>query len=157
MKLLGFLNLRRISGQIAALVVVSIIALHLVITASFMINRPDQPDHAADRGHAQLTSAIQLLGAAPASERPRLMADIARAFPHLGIAPLASEPAAAAREAGDRHLHFLQRRLGDGYRIFAAEGDGDTRKLGIVLPDGTMMSASLMPEPRRPPFMAVPG
>jgi signal transduction histidine kinase len=156
MKLLGFLNLRRISGQIAALVVVSIIALHLVITASFMINRPNQPDHAADRGHAQLTSAIQLLGAAPAFERPRLMADIARAFPHLGIAPLASEPAAAAREAGDRHLHFLQRRLGDGYRIFAAEGDGDMRKLGIVLPDGTMMSASLMPEPRRPPFMGSP-
>lgn len=156
MKLLGFLNLRRISGQIAALVVVSIIALHLVITASFMINRPDQPDHAADRGHAQLTSAIQLLGAAPASERPRLMADIARAFPHLGIAPLAAEPAAAARETGDRHLHFLQRRLGNGYRIFVAEGDGDTRKLGIVLPDGTMMSASLMPEPRRPPFMGSP-
>ena len=157
MKLLGFLNLRRISGQIAALVVVSIIALHLVITASFLINRPDQPDHAADRGHAQLTSAIQLLGAAPASERPRLMADIARAFPQLGIAPLASAPAAAAREAGDRHLHFLQRRLGDGYRVFAAPGDGDTRKLGIVLPDGAVLSASLLTDQRpRPPFMGSP-
>ncbi len=34
MKLLGFLNLRGISGQIAALVVASIVALHLIITAS---------------------------------------------------------------------------------------------------------------------------
>ncbi len=99
MKLLGFLNFRRISGQIAALVVISIVALHLVVTASFLLHRPDQPDHASDRGHAQLATAIQLLGAAPASERPRLIADIARAFPQLGIAPLVSEPATAAREA----------------------------------------------------------
>ena len=53
MKLLGFLNLRGISGQIAALVVVSIVALHLIITASFLIHRPDQPDPSLDRGHAQ--------------------------------------------------------------------------------------------------------
>ena len=157
MKLLGFLNFRRISGQIAALVVISIVALHLVVTASFLLHRPDQPDHASDRGHAQLVTAIQLLGAAPASERPRLIADIARAFPQLGIAPLVSEPATAAREAEDRHLHFLQRRLGDDYRIFAAPSDGETRKLGIVLPDGAMMSASLLPDQRpRPPFMGSP-
>jgi signal transduction histidine kinase len=157
MKLLGFLNLKRISGQIAALVLVSIIALHLVITASFLINRPDQPDHLSDRGHAHLIAAIQLLGAAPASERPRLSADIARAFPQLGIAPLLTTPAPAAGEAEPKDLHFLQRRLGNAYRIFATPPDGETRKLGIVLPDGTMMSASLLPDHRpRPPFMGSP-
>ena len=158
MKLLGFLNLRRISGQIAALVLVSIIALHLVITASFLINRPDQPDHLSDRGHAHFIAAIQLLGAAPASERPRLSADIARAFPQLGIAPLLTAPAPAAGEAEPKDLHFLQRRLGNAYRIFATPPDGETRKLGIVLPDGAMMSASLLPDQRRPrpPFMGSP-
>ena len=158
MKLLGFLNFRRISGQIAALVVISIVALHLFVTAQLsVLHRPDQPDHASDRGHAQLATAIQLLGAAPASERPRLIADIARAFPQLGIAPLVSEPATAVREAEGRHLHFLQRRLGDDYRIFAAPSDGETRKLGIVLPDGAMLSASLLPDQRpRPPFMGSP-
>ena len=157
MRLLGFLNLRRISGQIAALVVVSIIALHLVITASFLVNRPDQPDHSSDRGHAQLATAIQLLGAAPASERPRLSADIARAFPQLGIALLPSRPAPAAGEAEGKDLHFLQRRLGNGYRMFALPPDRETRKLGIGLPDGAMMSASLLPDQRpRPPFMGGP-
>jgi hypothetical protein len=77
----GLLNLRGISGQIAALVVVSIAALHLIITASFLLQRPDRPEPSSDRGHGQLASAVQLLGAAPASERPRLSADIARAFP----------------------------------------------------------------------------
>jgi hypothetical protein len=37
MKPLGFLNLKGISGQIAALVVTSIVAIHLILTATFLI------------------------------------------------------------------------------------------------------------------------
>ena len=155
MKFFGFLNLRGISGQIAALVVASIVALHLIITASFLINRPDQPDPSFDRGHAQLAAALHLLGAAPAAERPRLSADIARAFPLLGIAPLASAPEPAANEPDGIELRGLHRRLGNGYRIFALAPDGDTRKIGIGLPDGAMVSATILPE-RRPPFMGGP-
>ena len=95
----GLLNLRGISGQIAALVVVSIAALHLIITASFLLHRPDQGEPSSDRGHGQLVTAVQLLGAAPASERPRLSADIARAFPQLGIEILPPGPLPAAGEA----------------------------------------------------------
>ncbi|KAJ8136595.1 hypothetical protein OY671_010192, partial [Metschnikowia pulcherrima] len=40
MKFFGFLNSRGISGQIAALVVVSVVASHSIITASFSIHRP---------------------------------------------------------------------------------------------------------------------
>ena len=83
--MMGLFNLRGISGQIAALVVVSIAALHLIITAGFLLHRPDQAEPPPDRGHGQLVTAVQLLGAAPASERLRLSADIARAFPQLGI------------------------------------------------------------------------
>ena len=156
MKFLGFLNLRGISGQIAALVVVSIAALHVIITASFMIQRPDQPDPSGVRGHAQLAAAAHLLAAAPAPERPRLLTDITRAFPQLNLEllPLAPVPAAGEGEGGLRGLH---RRLGQNYRIFALPPDGDIRKLGIALPDGAMISANLMPEQRRPPpFMGGP-
>lgn len=155
MKLLGFLNLRGISGQIAALVVVSIIALHVIITASFMIHRPDQPDPSGDRGHAQLAAAAQLLGAAPAAERPRLSADIARAFPQLGLELLPPAPVPAAGE-GEGSLRGLHRRLGQNYRIFALPPDGDIRRIGIALPDGAMIAANLMPEQRRPPFLGGP-
>jgi hypothetical protein len=99
MKRLGFLNLRGISGQIAALVVASIIAIHLILTATFLIHRPDQPDPSIDRGHALLVASVQLLGVAPAAERPRLFADIARAFPQLDIESLPPGPAVAANEA----------------------------------------------------------
>src|ERR1700682_1655554 len=152
MKLAGFLNLKRISGQIAALVIASIVALHLIITASFLIHRPDQPDSSGARGQPQLAVAAQLLGAAPASERPRLSADIARAFPQLGLEHLAEGPAPVAGEPAGPGLRSLHRRLGNSYRIFALAPDGDTSRIGIALPDGAMISANLMPDQRLRPF-----
>ncbi|WP_092510631.1 ATP-binding protein [Afipia sp. GAS231] len=156
MKFFGFLNLRGISGQIAALVVASIVALHLIITASFLIHRPDQPDSSFDRGHSQLAASAHLLGAAAAPDRPRLMGDIARAFPLLGIASLAPGTPVAAEPDGI-NLRGLHRRLGNGYHIFALPPDGETRKLGIALPDGAMISANILSDQRqRPPFLGSP-
>ena len=86
MKLPGFLNPKNIGGQIAALVVASIIAIHLILTATFLVYRPDQAP--IERGNGQLAAVVQLLGAAPAVGRPRLFADIARAFPQLDIGSL---------------------------------------------------------------------
>jgi len=156
MKFFGFLNLRGISGQIAALVVASVVTLHLIVTASFLIHRPDQPDPSFDRGHAQLAAAAQLLGAAPASDRPRLMGDIARAFPLLGIENIAPGASPAAGQPDGVNLHGLHRRLGNGYRIFALPPDSEARRLGIALPDGAMISANILPEQRRPPFLGGP-
>src|SRR4051812_43486634 len=114
MKLLGFLNLKRISGQIAALIVASIITIHLLITATFYFHRPDRPDPSVDRGHSQLAANLQLLGAAQASERPRLMADVTRAFPQLDIRALPPDSAIGPPvDPESRGLHGLHRRLGD--------------------------------------------
>ena len=164
MKFLGFLNLKRISGQIAALVVASILALHVIITASFLINRPDRSDPFMDGGHAELAAAVQILGAAPPSERPNLVADAARAFPELDIQNLAPGPAATASEPQDRDvqdlsrpdLRDLRRRLGPDHRIFAPARDRDTHRIGIALPDGTAISARVAPERHRPPFWGGP-
>lgn len=147
-------NLRGISGQIAALVVVSIVALHLIITAGFLLHRPDQAEPSPDRGHGALVTAVQLLGAAPASERQRLSADIARAFPQLGIeildasAPVASDP-------GGFNPRGLQRRLGHDYRVLPLAGNAGSR-IGIGLPDGTMISANILPDRPRPPLLGSP-
>jgi signal transduction histidine kinase len=158
MKLLGFLNLKGISGQIAALVVSSTIAIHLIITVTFLIQRPDQPDPRVDRGHSQLAAAAQLLSAAPAAARTRLFEDIARAFPQLDLANLPAESlpagdAPAAMET-DRHaLHSLHRRLGSSYRIFAfGDPHNSSHRIGIALPDGAMISAKLLPDPWQRPF-----
>ena len=157
MRLSGLLNLRGISGQIAALVVVSITALHLIIAASFQLQRPDRPDPSFDRGHGQLAAAVRLLGATPASERPRLSADVARAFPQLGIEILPPGRMPSAGEPDGFDPRGPHRRLGPDYRIFQIARDGETRKLGIGLPDGMVIAANLLPDQRpRPPVMGGP-
>lgn len=153
MKLSGFLNLRGISGQIAALVVASIVAIHLVLTATFLLHRPDPP---FDRGHDQLAAAARLLGTAPAAERPRLVADIARAFPQLEIASLPQGAAPPASEPDGFERRGLQRQLGGGYRVFALAGEGNAGRSGIVLPDGATISANMPPDRGRPPFWGSP-
>jgi len=152
MKLLRVLSLRGIGAQMAALVVVSIVTLHLIITATFLIHRPDQADP-PDRGHTQLAAAAQLLGRTPAAERARLQADIARAFPQLAVGDLPADTGPLA-EADAQSLHAL-RRLGASYHVFllpreadAAPHDGEVRRIGIRLPDGAMIAANLLPDQR---------
>jgi signal transduction histidine kinase len=148
MKPLGFLNLRGISGQIAALVIASIIAIHLIMTVVFLTERPDQFDPSIDRGHSQLAAALQLLGAAPAAERPRLLADINRAFPQLGIENLPSNAVAEVAEPGNPEIRGLRRHLGHSYRIFLLGHNEESQKVGAVLPDGTVISARLLRDER---------
>ena len=154
MKLLGFLNLKGISGQIAALVVASIVAIHLILTVTFLIYRPDEAP--IDRGHSQLVAGVQLLGAAPSAERPPLFADIARAFPQLEIASLPPGSSPAANEPDSIELRGLHRRLGSNYRIFSLPHEPDAHKVGIALPDGAMISAKLLPDQRQRPFWIGP-
>jgi len=160
MKLSGFLNLKGISGQIAALVLASIVTIHLILTATFAFHRPDQSDPPPDHARSQLAAAAQLLAAAPAAERPGLFDDIARAFPQLEIRSLINNPApdaaSAASEADGRDLRDLRRQLGHNYLIFPfAPADGG-QQVGIALPDGAMISAKISPDRLQPPFWAGP-
>ncbi|SFI22393.1 Transcriptional regulatory protein, C terminal [Bradyrhizobium sp. Gha] len=82
------------SGQIAALVLASTVTLHLVVTTAFLMSRPDHADTPPDGAH-QLTDAALLLGSATPDDRPRLIADLARAFPKLDLETHA--PGSAAR------------------------------------------------------------
>jgi signal transduction histidine kinase len=154
MKLPGFLNPKNIGGQIAALVVASIIAIHLILAATFLVYRPDQAP--IDRGNGQLAAVVQLLGAAPAVGRPRLLADIAHAFPQLDIGILLPGPAPEAEEPDGLSPRSLHRRLGSNYRIVSLPSEKVIHKVGIVLPDGAMISAKLTADERQRPFWIGP-
>jgi len=156
MKWPGFLNLRGIGGQIAALVVVSIVALHTIITAAFLFHRPDEPGPANDVGPNQLTTVARLLGTAAASERPRLMTDIARAFPYLDIRDVSGASVPAVSDPAAPHLRGMHRRLGPGYRIFLLDQGDGTRRIGVALPDGATISASIATDRPSPPIWGSP-
>ena len=154
MRLFGFLNLKGISGQIAALVVASIVAIHLIITATLLIHRPDQFDPSVGRGNSQLAAIAQLLGTTPAAARPRLFSDISRAFPQLDIESLPPNATPAASGPDSPALRNLRRHLGSDYRVFSL-GDDSSDKVGIALPDGAMIS-SKMPDQWQRPFWGGP-
>ncbi|MBR0855169.1 ATP-binding protein [Bradyrhizobium liaoningense] len=152
MKPFGFFHLKGIGGQIAALVLASTVALHLVVTAAFLISRPDRPDTPPDGAH-QLTDAALLLGAADASERPRLVADLSRAFPRLGIEMLAPGSTVGAGDGG--HLNGMRRHLGRGYKVMQLAPEGSARRVGVEFPDGSMIAGRVDGGPR-PWFWGAP-
>jgi len=141
MKLFGFLNLKGISGQIAALVVTSIIAIHLIITATFLIHRSDQRDPWIDRGRGQLVVAAQILGAAPAEERQRLFADIARAFPQQADLQTVSLARLGQHRRQPAHLQIRSWR-----RIPHAPAAPGSNSLATEQPPANDSLASLMTE-----------
>ncbi len=154
MKLLNVLNLRRISGQIAALVVVSIVAIHVIIGIGFAVLRPDQPIP-PDRGHGELVAMAKLLSATPASERPALLARMQQTFPSFdlrqereGLVPSAN----ADQRAEEFPFRRMNRLMGRDARTMPLAGD----RIGIVLPDGEKFSVSDMPERRPRPFWGGP-
>jgi len=155
MKPFGFFHLKGIGGQIAALVLASTVALHLVVTVAFLITRPDRPDTPPDGAH-QLTDAALLLGSAEAGERPRLIADLTRAFPKLGIELLAPGTAEAVEDSDSQHLHGIRRHLGRGYRVVQLAPDGPAHRIGVELPDGSVIAGRVDGGGPRPWFWGTP-
>ncbi|MBR0986850.1 ATP-binding protein [Bradyrhizobium liaoningense] len=153
MRPFGFFHLKGIGGQIAALVLASTVALHLVVTTAFLIGRPDRPDTPPDGAH-QLTDAALLLGSAEAGERPRLIADLARAFPKLGIEMFAPGTA-NVEESDNQHLRGMRRHLGRGYKAVQLASGGTVSRVGVELPDGTMIAGHVEGGPR-PWFWGAP-
>jgi signal transduction histidine kinase len=152
MKLFRFLKLKGIRSQITALVAASIIALHVIITAVILIQRSEQPAGEGEAGPGQLDAVVQILGHAPASERPRLSADIARAFPAFEIKDYSGPPPGGLEPRPLRTHGF--RHLGPGYQVFALPSESDMHGLLIKFPDGGMISAKEAHS--HPPFWGSP-
>jgi signal transduction histidine kinase len=156
MRLSGFLNLKAIGGQIAALVIVSILVLHLIFTAIFLTHRADQSHPSPGQMHGEFLTSVRLIGATPAAERPRLLGDIVRAFPELAIELLPQDAVPPANQPEDLGVRVMRMHLGPGYHLFALPTDPDTARVGIILPDGTAVAANIGSELRPGPFWASP-
>jgi signal transduction histidine kinase len=148
MKRFGILRLTGIRSQITALVAASIIALHVIITVVFLVERSEPPDAETEVGPGELFTAVEILSRAPIPERPRLMADITRAFPQLGIEAY-SGPLPRPAEPRPPH-NFIQRRLGPAYKVVQLPPNAETHGVVVAFPDGAMISAR-MPQHRHPP------
>ncbi|MET4201257.1 ATP-binding protein [Bradyrhizobium sp. LA6.12] len=150
-----FFHLKSIGGQIAALVVASIVALHLILTASFLVSRPDRAEPPPDAAH-QLADAALLLNGTDASERPRILANIVRAFPNAGIELLAPGTFSVAEDSGGPHLRNVRRHLGHQYKVVALAPNFGVHRVAVELPDGSVIAGRVEQGPHPPRFWGGP-
>jgi signal transduction histidine kinase len=143
----------RISGQIAIVIVASLIVIHLVLTAFFFLTRHGgRPDRPQDR----LATLIELIDASPADSRARLVSEIATGFPGLEMELTDRVPDAHALAADAPYLDGLRRLLGPRHPIgsLAAKTppDGVPDIIAIGLKDGTFVSARIATTSPPQPF-----
>jgi signal transduction histidine kinase len=156
---IAFLNLKRISGQITALVLASIVTLHLIVTTVFLIHQPDPQSRHENpflHNHDLAGVAMHLLGAATPAERAGLIAVFSRSDPQLEIEALPRGSVPPPEDARRSQLRDLPPWFRDDVRIFAIDPDGDNPRIGFALPDGTAVAMRLKSDGHRPPFWAGP-
>jgi len=150
-QLLAYLRRRRIAVQIAAMVVLPPLAIHLLLTAFFLLHRGETPP-GGPPGH-DLDAVVHLVAATPAPERPSLIEAIGHAYPGLAVAVLPPDAAKASADGSAVRLPHL----GGPHVAFALPG-GDPDRIGVRLPDGTAIAATIDDghAARRIPFLGGP-
>jgi signal transduction histidine kinase len=154
--LLNIFNLQRISGQIAALVVVSLVAIHLIVTGFFLLHHNGEPPRGESPRH-QIETLAPLIAATPLRERPSLIDRLNAAFPQLAIvneppgsndAPGGPLPAEVPSPPAPDHPGPPRRLLhiGPGFAVMPGYDGAHHDRVNIRLPDGTMMSARIGPD-----------
>jgi signal transduction histidine kinase len=144
----------RISGQIAVLLIASLIASHVVLIVSFIYYRHDGPyQHFPDR----LTTLMELISASPVNRREGLVASINRAFPRFELELVPNLPTAAPPTSSDYTVEVFADRMGPNYRVIAlASGPSPPSAAGervaVGLQDGQFVFARLAPLPPLPWF-----
>ncbi|KAB2883538.1 MAG: HAMP domain-containing protein [Pseudorhodoplanes sp.] len=148
----------RISGQIALLILLSLLVFHAIVTVGIFWGREQfQPPGPPGRGR-DLVTVVQFLAAMPRAERPRIMSYMADAFPNLRVAPAVALPDARPDAAPDSRLGFLRRYLGAGFQVLPADdaaGAAGGEIWAVRLPDGDIVSVTTTAE-RPPPSLGGP-
>jgi signal transduction histidine kinase len=149
-RILQFLTLRRISSQIAVLIVTSLLLAQIITTATIFSLMPPPP-FPPGAHLSRLAYTAKLIDAAPTADARAAILDTARgSFPELIVA--GAPPPHRHDRPDDRLLRGLRAELGDRFAVFATgsphqHGDGGVQ-VGIVLPDGGAIMAPLPPPPR---------
>lgn len=132
--------LTRIGGQMALLVIASLVAIHVVVGTVFYMMHRFESAGVLDPGPGEIVASARLVATTPrGSERTAMIARIADAFPQMHFVQVAALPEAANPES-PRDL--IRAHLGDGFEV-ASLNDGATRQIFIRLPDDDVVSAHL--------------
>ncbi|MCA0319342.1 MAG: HAMP domain-containing protein [Proteobacteria bacterium] len=144
-----------IAAQLAVLVILAIIAIHALLTASFRL--ADRSVSPPGEVTGRLAAVIEILDRAPVDQRPGLLAAAAAGLPQLQLG-LASASATLHEDTRDGpDVRHLGRALGPAFTVNALRPDGPqpatATTVAVRLRDLSFVIATL---PRSPPPPAGP-
>jgi signal transduction histidine kinase len=140
----------RIGGQMAVLVVLSLVTFQAIIIGSFFLSRRFEGPRIFDEGPGEIAALVRLTAAAPQGpDRDAVLAHITRTFPHLSLVRGATPPVESPGEPGEPHLRFLKDHLGHDFAVASLPGTSE-RRVAIGLPDGDVLVAQIPPPPQPP-------
>ena len=143
----------RIGGQMVILILISLLAIHAVITATFFFSHRGESWGPPDEGPAQFVTLVRLVAVAAPADRAHLLAVMAKTFPHIEIESAAA--ISASTDHADARLRHLGGHLGPGFALEKLPVATNGLKVAIKLPDGEMLTARLPPR-FEPPFLGGP-
>jgi signal transduction histidine kinase len=137
---------KRISGQIAILIVASIASVHVILTAMFLLRaRDDRP--AIHPGQIEMAAA--LLDVTATADRERVFAAIANDYPDLALKLDRSKTSDWTTRAAQPDLGWFGRNLPPGLSVRRdPEGHDGGRRIAVRLRDGDVITARIPAPPR---------
>ncbi|WGR69571.1 MULTISPECIES: ATP-binding protein [unclassified Bradyrhizobium] len=141
-------SLRRISGQIAALILVSLVLIHVLIAGYFLLNRPKL---LTNRPMEQFELAARIISSTPRSERGIVLQNIDRTFPALKLQLREGGPGSVAPPPG-RSLTTIPSPL-DGQVDIVRGASSEDDRVWFYLPNNEVLEATVG-SPNLPPFVS---
>jgi signal transduction histidine kinase len=139
---------RRIAGQIALLVVLSVVLVHAIFAGMFLLREPGGPDRGGRPLQDRFATAVRVVDAAsdPASRQAALAA-VAGAFPGFALAIDESPPSQVPTNPYDGHLGHLRSTLDAlGLQVATIDPAGapnEPTSIRVTLHDGTRLLGRL--------------
>lgn len=147
-QLIGLFSFRRVSGQISALILVSLVLIHALIAGYLIVNRPP-PERLIDEPIHQFSLFARVVDSASVSERDIVLANINRSFPglHLQVVGRNRAEPRKSQALGEPAGSFF----GDRVELLSA-GSSGTDVARFHLADGNDLAAQVQ-RPRLPEFV----
>jgi signal transduction histidine kinase len=137
---------KRISGQIAILIIASIASVHVILTAIFLVRAREvrPPVHPG-----QIEMAAALLDVTDAADRVRVFTAIANDYPDLALKLDRSKADDWTTRATSPDLGWFGRNLPPGLSVRRdPEGGEGSRRIAVRLRDGDVVTARIPAPPR---------
>jgi signal transduction histidine kinase len=139
-------SLRRISGQIAALILGSLVLIHALIAGYFLLHQPN-PRPLADNPIQQFELFARVIVQTPRSDRGILLQNIERAFPHLQLRLIKKDAERVRPTANAEHV-TVSSPLGQNVEVIRDSPAGMDR-ISLGLEEGELLEATIS-SPRMP-------